>query len=74
METQTVSKDSVRFGELVQEDPVTSSDSFVNRISLNCSVVNALITDAEEKRTLNKVVVFAIFGPKCIFNASKNSN
>ena len=71
---RTVSNDSVRFGELVQEDPVTSSDSFANRISLNCSVVNALITDPGEKSMLNKVVVFDIFGPKCIFDASKNSN
>ena len=39
----------------------------------HCSVVNALRTDPEEK-TMNKVVIFVIFGPKCIFDASTNSN
>ena len=34
----------------------------------------SLTTDTEEKTMLNKVVVFAIFGPKRIFDASKNSN
>ena len=33
-----------------------------------------LTTDPEENTMLNKVVVFVIFGPKCIFDASKTSN
>uniref|UniRef100_A0A8C1LND5 Ig-like domain-containing protein n=1 Tax=Cyprinus carpio TaxID=7962 RepID=A0A8C1LND5_CYPCA len=45
----------------------------VIRSRTGCAV-NALITDPGEKSMLNKVVVFDIFGPKCIFDASKNSN
>ena len=36
--------------------------------------MNALTTDPEEKKMLNKVVIFVIFGAKCIFDASTNSN
>jgi len=31
-------------------------------------------TEPEDNTMLNKVVVFAMFGPKSIFDASKNSN
>jgi len=32
-----------------------------------------LTTEPEVNTMLNKVVVFVIFGPKCILNASKHS-
>ena len=60
------------------QGPVASV--FKSPVVMGCSfrdhhtAVNALTTDPEEKTMLNKVVVFAIFGPKCIFDASKNSN
>jgi len=31
-------------------------------------------TEPEDNTMLNKVVLFVIFGPKCIFDASKHSN
>jgi len=36
--------------------------------------INSMERIPEEKTMLNKVVVFVIFGPKCIFDASKTSN
>jgi len=33
-----------------------------------------LTTEPEDNTMLIKVVVFVIFGPKCIFDASKHSN
>jgi len=32
------------------------------------------VTEPEDNTMLNKVVVFVIFRPKCIFDASKHSN
>jgi len=34
--------------------------------------MNKAATEPEDNTMLNKVIVFVIFGPKCIFNASKN--
>uniref|UniRef100_A0A8C1ICD0 Pdgfa associated protein 1b n=1 Tax=Cyprinus carpio TaxID=7962 RepID=A0A8C1ICD0_CYPCA len=38
------------------------------------TITVAFTTDPEEKKKRNKVVIFVIFGTKCIFNASINSN
>jgi len=60
---------------------ILKSDNFFPKSVLIRAVSNVisvtehgLTTEPEENTILNKVVVFAIFGPKCIFDASKHSN
>ena len=58
---------SVRLPQTVTE--ARTHHTHVSRVTERGST-----TEPEDNTMLNKVVVFVIFVPKCIFDASKNSN